>query len=141
MILVDVLVFVVDDVGSFGFFVVFGLFDDVGSLVVEVVVGCCVLLVGWVKDVDCWDVVVDVGGLIVILVEVDVGVDVYGMKEVVLRDWLKVYELDVFEFWLKVVLIGVWDVGFIEFVFFVFLFLLVVIGEGGINVVVVVDML
>lgn len=57
-----------------------------------------------------------------------------------LRDWLKVYELDVFEFWLKVVLIGVWYVGFIEFVFFVFLFLLVVIGEGGI-IVVVVDML
>lgn len=79
MILVDVLVFVVDDIGSLGFFVVFGLFDDVGSLVVEVVVGCCVLIVGWVKEVDCWDVVVDVGGLIVILVEVDVGVDVYGM--------------------------------------------------------------
>lgn len=59
-----------------------------------------------------------------------------------LRDWLKVYELDVFEFWLKVVLIGVWDVGFIEFVFFVFLFLLVVIGEvGNVVVVVVVDML
>lgn len=133
------LLVVVDDIGSLGFFVVFGLLDDVGSLVVEVVVGCCVLLVGWVNEVDCWDVVVDVEGLIVILVEVDVDgciVDVYGMKEVVLRDWLKVYGLDVFEFWFKVVLIGVWDVGFIEFVFFVFLFLLVVIGEGG-NVVVV----
>lgn len=40
------LLVVVDDIGSLGFFVVFGLFDDVGSLVVEVVVGCCVLLVG-----------------------------------------------------------------------------------------------
>lgn len=38
---------------------------------------------------DCWDAVVDAEGLTVTLAEVDAGgctVDVYGMKEVVLRD-------------------------------------------------------
>lgn len=37
---------VVDDTGSSGFSVVSGLLDDVGSLVVEVVVGRCVSLAG-----------------------------------------------------------------------------------------------
>lgn len=46
MTLADVSVLVVDDAGSSGSSVVSGLLDDVGSLVVEVVVGRCVSLAG-----------------------------------------------------------------------------------------------
>lgn len=53
-----------------------------------------------------------------------------------LRDWLKVHEVDVLEFWLKVALVGDWDEGSIVSVFSVFSSFSVVIGEVG-NIVVV----